>query len=320
MKDRILFPPLYHPTSILLVDDNPRFLSTFRLQIRTRTPLYTFESALQALESLEAQADMGRLEPDDAMRRLSDPKRFELCATLIVDHDMPEMTGLEMCRRLANRPINRILLTGKVDESHAVEAFNQGLIHRFVRKSDPEVGARINEYLGDLNRDYFRRLTTPYTPPGEHDTLALFYTEGLARAVDRLYERLRLVEHYYVAQPPGLLLLDDKGKAWLMLLFPRGEAKVHLEIAESENAPEALLRALEQGDRVPFFPSSDGYFRKEWADDWERYLHPGQALEGVAGARYVLLEPEAVPSSLLDGVVSFSGFRAARKKAGARAN
>ena len=315
MKDRITIPLLYHPTAILLVDDNPRFLSTFRLQIQTRTPLHTFDSALNALESLEALADVNHLEPGEALRRLADPKRFELCSTLIVDHDMPEMTGLEMCRRLANRPINRILLTGKVDESHAVEAFNEGLIHRFVRKSDPDVGSRINAYLGELNRDYFRRLSTPNTLPGEQEALGLFYTEGLNRVMNRLYGELRLVEHYYVAQPPALLLLDDKGKAWFLVLFPAGEAKVHREIAESEDAPEALLRILAHGERVPLFPSEDGYFRKDWADDWERYLHPGAPMEGVEDCRYVLLAQDAVPEGLLEGIVSFSGFRAARKKA-----
>ena len=317
MKDRLTTPLVYHPACTVLVDDNPRFLSTFRLQIRTRTPLHTLDSPLAALEGLALQADIGPLEPDNALQRLTDPKRFELYSTLIVDYDMPEMTGLDLCRKLAGRPINRILLTGKADESHAVEAFNQGLIHRFVRKGDPDVGERINRYLGELGWDYFRRLSSPHALSEGLDALDLFYTQSLARTMERLYAELRLVEHYYVAEPPGILLMNAKGQVWLMLLLPQTEAKVHLEIAESEGAPQELLQILQQGEQATFFPSKDGYFRKDWSDSWKQYLYPARSMEAVDGeepCRYVLLEREAIPDALLEGMTSFSDFRAARRK------
>ena len=57
-------------------------------------------------------------------------------AVLISDIDMPQMTGLELMAqvRLAHPQVVRMLLTGRTTFDSAINAINQGEVHRYLNK------------------------------------------------------------------------------------------------------------------------------------------------------------------------------------------
>ena len=102
--------------TIVVVDDNEGFLALARDvcdevgDFITRT----FESPVSALEFFQA---------NDA-------------AVLIVDYEMPEMTGIELAKAVhAIRPETvTMMVTGHAEQDLAIDALNLGYVYRFLRK------------------------------------------------------------------------------------------------------------------------------------------------------------------------------------------
>ena len=180
--DRIF--PCYYPTTIVLVDDSMDFLNNLSLQLDPQLAYQLYGSPLQALDGINTSSsnkplyerclspyrdyseiasfysaqqvfvlDFGRIG-----NQVYNAQRFSEIAVAVVDYDMPEMNGLEFCQAINNPYIKKILLTGKADERVAVEAFNRGIIDRFIMKSDAQAAEKINAMVGHLQYQYFENI------------------------------------------------------------------------------------------------------------------------------------------------------------------
>ena len=124
--------PLYwHPTTVVVVDDDPVFLESFAFRYEGRfrsrafqQPEAALDHILKAAEALPREADYFDVhvdvndlasrtaeDPVFALRRARiaerarDADRFAEVSVLVVDYDMPGMDGLELCRRLQDAPL-----------------------------------------------------------------------------------------------------------------------------------------------------------------------------------------------------------------------
>src|SRR5258708_456513 len=121
--------------SILLVDDEPEILFSLRGLLRRECELHTATSGAEALEVLHRH-----------------PVRV-----IMTDQRMPEMTGVELLRRVRGEcpEAIRIVFTGYADIKAVIDAINQGQIYRYLTKPwDPD------ELLGVLRQacDEYERL------------------------------------------------------------------------------------------------------------------------------------------------------------------
>jgi signal transduction histidine kinase len=99
---------------ILYVDDEPQNLFAFR---------YALEDRFTVLTSNDPREAMRVLEREDI-------------AVLMCDQRMPQMTGVEVCRRAREiKPdVVRIMVTAYADMQAAVDAINQGQVLRYLTK------------------------------------------------------------------------------------------------------------------------------------------------------------------------------------------
>jgi signal transduction histidine kinase len=99
---------------ILYVDDEPQNLFTFRYALEDRFNVITARNGHEAMDVLER----------------------EDVAVLMCDQRMPEMTGIEVCRRAREMKPDtvRIILTAYADMQAAIDAINQGQVLRFLTK------------------------------------------------------------------------------------------------------------------------------------------------------------------------------------------
>lgn len=163
--------------TILIVDDEQDVLDSLRRTLRHENyEVLTSTSPRDALDMLQrANVDI-----------------------LISDIDMPEMTGLELIGRARKRypDVVRILLTGDASIQSALEAINEGSVHKY--------------------------LTKPWSARDLRDTLrttisgleALRQRAASLHAADRYDEQLRELEQRYagittVSRIDGAYLLND---------------------------------------------------------------------------------------------------------------
>ncbi len=318
--------PFQYPTTVYLVDDSEDFLYNFGFQLDERLPVRSFVSPVQALKVINAAGVDPRVESRDFVMehkqhfghptlehvigldlsaiylQMYRKDRFGEASVLVVDYQMGEMNGLDLCRELIDSPIKKILLTGKAGADTAVEAFNEGLIDRYVAKNEPNTLRLVHDYIAELEREYFKEASSLLTRALSVDAPSLLQDNAFVEFFTEFRKTNNIVEHYLVANPTGFLMLDQYGKGSLMLIVSEEELAVQHRTALDEGGPKELLQALSSGEFVPFFSDTDGLYR-QGLTVWKEALHPSSRLEGDNGVYYYAVLDSTQPYNTSKGTI-----------------
>ena len=174
-------PAFFFPTQTIVIDDNIQFLESLSLGLSCQTHSYKFFSnPIEALSFIKENAKRSNwikkyielLEEEEAHHKIIDvniselykemfnKERFKVITNIVVDFDMPVINGLDFCESIIEiKDINKILLTGTVDDKSAIDAFNKKLINYFIPKNSSKILASINEATKDGSSLYFDNLS-----------------------------------------------------------------------------------------------------------------------------------------------------------------
>jgi CheY-like chemotaxis protein len=296
----LALPPCFHPTTICFVDDNESFLQSLDLELPGSWACRTFTDPLVALEFLERPAPLEPLmdrcfslnrEPDATAtirldlnlleQEISHVQRFHRHSVVVVDYAMPFMDGIQFCAALKDPYVRKAMLTGVADEKLAVEAFNAGLIHRFIPKQSVEPIELVRDFVTELVHDYFNQYISRLTATLTIDPPTLLTDRAVARFIESLMAEHDLVEYYLVDEPPGFLMLKSSGEIWRVGFLAEDEMPLAISRARASGAPEELLKRLETGAEM-LFPSglsAADYFGGE-SVPWSEHAHPADVLQG----------------------------------------
>tara|TARA_B100000614_G_scaffold247536_1_gene254564 strand:+ start:1498 stop:2547 length:1050 start_codon:yes stop_codon:yes gene_type:complete len=307
--------PYFYPTTIFFVDDNSSFLENLSLQIDPGTAYQLFDSAGAALREINA---VGRSLP--LYRRCLSPyrdypetaiiypgqqafildlakisgeiynaQRFSEISVVVVDYDMPEMNGLELCAQIESPYIRKILLTGKADEKTAVEAFNKNVIDRFIMKSEVDAAEKINSMIAELQNDYFADVGESIIKCFAVSCPRFLTDEKFAAFFDGLRKEYGIEEYYFTTRPNGFIGLSVEGDVYLLIVMAEEDYQVHWEIVRDQDGPRDLMQLLEKREVVPYFWQSGGFFT-EGAEDWRSHLLPASTFRGQVDYRYAVIK------------------------------
>jgi CheY-like chemotaxis protein len=289
---QLTLAPYYHPTTICFVDDNEPFLDSLELELPGEWACRTFSNPEQALEylnqpipleplmdrcfSLQRNASQAVIHLDLSLieKEISHVDRFRRNSVLVVDYAMPSLNGLQFCEALKDTHIRRAMLTGVADEKVAVEAFNAGLIHRFIPKQKDDPILATHDFVEELVQEYFNQYTVRLKSTLAIDPPGFLTDVVVADWLHALMARNNLVEYYLVDDPAGFLMLKSNGQIWrLAILSPRDVAQ-QAERAGAFGAPQALINTLAAGDQALFLAglSPDDYFGDE-EFPWDEVTH-----------------------------------------------
>ena len=315
-------PPFYFPSTVVFVDDSRDFLSNLSLQLDAGLAFRLYDSPVDALlalncspnhktlveqafsishcdEDLSLSHHVIDLNLGSILREVHNEQRFGQVSVLVVDYDMPEIDGLELCRNLRNPEIKKILLTGKADEKVAVRAFNEGLIDRFILKQDGDVFSLLRRAIADLQLAYFEslgRMVMDALALGSH---AFLRDPVFIEEFRLICKRLNIVEFYISAIPDGILMLDTDGAASLLIVQDEDEMLSHFEIAYDQAAPQALLDILKSNRAISYFWQTKGEYAPE-CQDWTPYLFPATELKGRGWYYYTVVpNPGGIPTKAI---------------------
>lgn len=303
-------PPLSFPTTTVLVDDHEEYLDVVPLMLDPSLRVHAFSSPRRALAALGNSGnrpvpgggwlyrwkdrptqtqELVALDVDSIHRVIYDPERFAEASVVVVDQVMPEMDGITFCQRLGNPNIGKILLTGRADDATAIEAFNAGIIDRFIRKHDSQAIEKLQEGIIALQKRYFQRASAFVSETLALGNFSFLRDPAFSRAFRNLSATFQPVECYVHCNPTGLLLLDAWGLGRFLLVQTDEDLRTQYEIAADHGAPSFILDALRDGDALPWFNTPDGYY----SDDVRvsrSDLYPATSVRGTQWYHYALID------------------------------
>ena len=282
-------PTCYFPSTALFLDDSHDFLLNFVLQLDEGVAYRTFDSPRKALDYIHnkrceldlmsqhcltefAEANNRPLStrtihPDFAAihAEVYNPHRFSEVSVVVVDYAMPGMDGLEFCRRIDNNNVKKILLTGQADEKLAIAAFNEGLIHRYIKKSDIHAAELITKSIYDLQLQYFQAMSDVIGQMLSVTSPSCLHDKNFAHFFRELREEKGIIEYYLIDHSGSFLLLDDDAKTSFLIVKNTSDVRSHYDLALENGASRKLLSELANGEKIPRYSASSTPWN-EWSD------------------------------------------------------
>lgn len=325
---KITLPVYQHPTLVVLVDDSRSLIESLEFQMNPMIAMKSFQDPHEAVGWLQAAQGVGQgkflpirvgydqevpsferrtisLDVDGVYRIAFDARRFYASAVVVVDYAMPQMSGLDFCRALKGLPCKKILFTGEADEMVAVDAFNKGLIDRYLKKSDAQVLDRLELEIAALECAYFVERSGTLKDLLVKHAYSFLSDTVFASLINELMRKHGFVESYLFPHPTGMLFLDANGKATLMVVETKASLIAHLECAQDYAAPTELLTVFRNESMVPFFWKSGGMYTEQ-SFDWQAYCKPAHTCVGREDYFWALFD---LPNALLNGpVYSYNQF------------
>lgn len=318
--------PFHFPTTTVVVDDHEEYLNMVPLMLDPMLRVHTFSSPRMALARLgssgsqsvpgggwmfrwkdrpSATKELVALDIDSIHRIVYDPERFAEVSVVVVDQTMPEMDGISFFRQLNNPNVGKILLTGRADDSTAIEAFNAGMIDRFIRKQDPAAGEKLQEAIAELQQQYFSRVGAFVAETLALGDFSFLRAPAVLAAVRKLIEPFRPVECYVHVNPSGLLFLDADGTGRFVMVQSDDDLRTHYEIASDQGASRIVLAALLDESALPWFESRDGFYQRGM-ENTGIALYPATAVQ--ADRMYYCAVVDRVQRFELDKVKSYRSW------------
>lgn len=323
-------PVVCIPSTTIFIDDSYNFLTNFTFGFADKFPFKTFKSPLEALKLINGnyqQADHFNqrcvseyldsnkwpmtnqtinIDLSAIHMEVYNPKRFSEISVIVVDYAMPEMNGLEFCQQIKNPAIKKILLTGEADETIAVQAFNEGIINRFVRKGDSDITNTVLQGIQQLQKQYFQQMSTSITAMLSVNSPNCLQDIKFSEFFYGLIKQHNIVEFYLTENSGSFLFLDKNANSSSLIVKNEQDLQLHFDLARDNKAPDEAVDQLRKGEKIPCFWAPEGY-QEEWTD-WATCLVPAQKLHCNEDYYYAYIKTPASFDIRQDKILSYDDY------------
>jgi len=285
-------PACYFPSTVLFLDDGRDFLLNLVLQLDEGLAYRSFHSPEKALDyirkkpgELELLQHRGLTAKKSSKPRLNEtsagdlaaiykevynPHRFAEISVVIVDYILPVMDGLEFCRRIENNDIKKILLVGPADEALARAAVQEGIIHRYIKKTDANALSETTKSISDLQSQYFQEMSELIFQQLAIEAPSCLEDMAFSRFFSQFREDNRLFEYYLIDSSGSFLLLDEDANVSFFIIKTKDDVKLHHQFARLYHAAPDLLQKIAKGQKIPAGIQVSS-MTISW-EDWEKSL------------------------------------------------
>ena len=323
-------PTCYFPTTALFVDDSRDFLLNFVLQLDEGLAYRVFDSPFHALDCIREKKGELDLFSQRCISEYTEAKncpltnhtvnlnlaaihtevykskRFSEISVVIVDYAMPGIDGLEFCRRIEDSNIKKILLTGQADEVMAIQAFNEGLIDRYIKKSDPHAADLITKSIYELQYQYFLKMSDMVTRMLAVSSPSCLQDKLFAEFFRQFCLDNNIVEYYLVDNSGSLLMLDDDAQASFLIVKTEQDMRNHCDLAYDTGASEEILEKMVNREILPCFLQTDLLSFKE--ADWNDCVVPAQRFVSQHTYYYAQVSGKALLDMNPEKIVSYHQY------------
>src|SRR3990167_1421568 len=286
-------PIMYHPTNIVLLDDELKFLNDLSLVISPDIPYVLTDKPEEAADYLRSHAyspnalsallteqiyegkpggkETFSIEYSQLLKILNSPDRFKKSVVAAIDRHMKLMDGLDFCFEIREKKVlvKLILFTARTGLDEVVAAFNKKTIDAYLMKEGKpaELVKKLTELYEEYSRQQFIELGKALTGLLSH-VLKPLSDEQFINVFVAICKRYKAVEFYLLDSSCSFLIIDRMGKAWQFFVRKDADFKDCYEIATNNKAPYEVLQAIRGRQMFPYTEKDMGYSHYE-GDAWE---------------------------------------------------
>ncbi|KTC87673.1 response regulator [Legionella drozanskii] len=288
----------YHPTKIIFLDDNQEFLDAIKLEFDEKFNLLTLTSPDKALEIINKYSEdttRSLYKPiiDDnvdardyrilgfdiskTLELIYDKGRFEHTPVLVVDYEMPIINGIELCKKIKGNKSYKIMLTAEADKDTVIEAFNNGLIDKFILKTNKNLHSELALAVHDLTQRYFKELSKSIV--NGHASLVNILSDNVPyqKLFAQVAVQAQAIEYYLVDNSGSILFLDKDAKDTWLIIRHKDELKDQIDLLDGYDLPAPTRTSVTNKEQILFLLTEKEY--KKPIDDWLKYLFDARKLD-----------------------------------------
>ncbi len=330
----------YSPTTVAFVDDNRKFLDGIKIDLDPKAAIYKFfydsSQALEFLTKYKADPFTNRciIQPDDSElsltvnvdaipREIGNQNRYDQISVVILDYAMPGENGTEIAKQLQGSGLKVILLTGEATESRALELFNQGIIHHYIRKNNPHYTEMLIEAITRFQYEHSVELSKPVIESIINQSRLLGEKSSclddpvFIKLVHSLLDKHKITEHYLSDESGSYLFLNANGKlSWLIVKTEDQMEGMEYELSlDDYPIDDKLKKAIQNREVLKHCFNREEYPNLDSPKGWPEIFYPATKLVGKANYYYSFIEkPKTKPLTDLKKVATFNEHRKSSKK------
>ncbi len=209
----------------------------------------------------------------------SNPERNDDVSVIIVDYNMPSMTGLEACQQLKNSRAKKILLTGESDLQIAIDAFNHKLIDKYIRKDSTSIANDIMTSVRELSMRYFLDQTQPILTHLEAGKQSPLSDEIFTQFFHQWCKENGIKEFTLIDKSGTFSVINTENQEAYFVLHTDNSLNTFIEINDDVADAAPYLDAMKSRTRIPFFGVGVDSWQVE-PEAWDQYCHPANTFTG----------------------------------------
>lgn len=319
----------YHPTSIILIDDNDDFLQSIKLVLEKSLICKAYSDPLQArdffknyqtpsfiqhcfvkdtedkLDHLSFNIDLRKIHQE-----LCNNERFQKVAVAVIDYNMPGIDGLSLSRQIKtiNPYYQIILLTGDADQDLAINAFNEGIIDHFIKKDAMDLSIKLLAAIKAMEKQYFNLLSQSVLDrhTASPSLFRMLNDPKVCQFFQTLCLEKNIIEYYLLDAYGNYLLIDEYGKLHWLALLSDSEVQEFLDFAIVEAGTPSVISALKNREKIPFFYTEEDLMSPP--SKWDNYLYPATRIEGEQAYFYALIPTKTDYEKALGNFISYHAY------------
>lgn len=282
-------------TRVILIDDNESFLNNLSFKLSDDYLVETYSDPYLALEDIASNYQGNILstphgflsetesEDDDIFYSVDFQKiaglskskqKTNTVSVVIVDYSMPILNGIEFCKKLAHLPVLKVMLTGHADFKLAVDAFNNGIIDRFIVKDTPDMLKEIVNGIDLMAGFFFERISSPllscFSSKKETPVISKEYMEHFNEVV----VETKAIEFYILDSLGSYLLVTESGEKYYFIILLDSHLDEYIELAIDMSAQPEIINKMTKKTHAPIFIDEMDY--KLPVTGWGSLLFPIQ--------------------------------------------
>ena len=287
----------FFPTKIILVDDDKSFLSVMSHHLSKYFQVETYHDPRQALEAiLKNEAKLALLDPsmfvsgeDQELSDLrldlkkiqaisSNKEKNNIATVVIADFQMPDMNGIQLFEKLSHASVMKILLTGNADLQLALDAFNRGLVNKFLVKNTEKMLEEIIMNVRACQHSFFERKSYPLLSQLNIPCDSLINRSDFSFYFANILKGHEVSEYYLLDIVGSFLLITKTGKVKYLICTLERQFDEHLDVAIAARASSEVIVGLKKRSHAPVFTSEEDY--KLPVSEWAKLMHSFERKEG----------------------------------------